>query len=83
MEAQAVPNRAVAYLSSFLLAIIGVLISAPFLRSFWLKILPKPGQMPAEDKMKKGHWTNTIVGAPEGQESKRIKAEIKVNSHWG
>ena len=78
LEVQKVPNRFAAYMGSFVFAVVGLLISRPILRSTWLKILPKPGSMPPEEKMKKGTWTNTLVGVPEGQESKRVKVEMKV-----
>ena len=79
LEVQKVPNRFIAYLGSFIFGIVGVLISTSFLRSTWLKLLPQPGAMPDKQKIYKGYWTNNIVAVPEGDDSKIVRAEIKVS----
>lgn len=36
--------------------------------------------MPPKDQCYNGTWTNTVIGVPEGDGSKLVKAEIKVST---
>ena len=53
------------------------MLSRPSLRSFWIKVLPKPGQMPKEDSIKKGTWTK---GKTSKKEWKRWNVQFTLDT---
>lgn len=55
-EAMEVPNAVAAYLGSFALVCVYLVISITFLRPLVMRLLPKPGEGPSKKQQTEGFW---------------------------
>ncbi|KAK9914994.1 hypothetical protein WJX75_003449 [Coccomyxa subellipsoidea] len=81
-EAMEVPNAVAAYLGSFALVCVYLVISITFLRPLVMRLLPKPGEGPSKKQQTKGFWNARAIGLSEAAPGEKpVKVIAKLGGH--